>query len=33
MAEKVVIQLEADTTKAVKGIDKIDESVQTKNSE
>ena len=32
MAEKVVIQLEADTTKAVKGIDKIDESVQSTNS-
>jgi len=32
MAEKVVIQLEADTTQAVKGIDKIDESVQSTNS-
>lgn len=28
MAEKVVIQLEADTTQVVKGIDKVDESLQ-----
>jgi chemotaxis protein histidine kinase CheA len=31
MAEKIVIQVQADTTQAVKGIDKIDESVQDVN--
>lgn len=30
--EKIVIQLEADTTKAVTGIDKVDESVQSTNT-
>ena len=30
--EKVVIQLEADTTQAIKGIDKVDESIQDLNT-
>ena len=31
MAEKIVIQVQADTTQAVKGIDKVDESIKDVN--